>query len=405
MLEKRLLILDDDLMVGGTIALIAESAGWDCKATDEPQVFFAHLDAWQPTHIVLDLVMPKMDGVEVMVELSRRACAAQIIISSGVGSRVLDAASRSAAEHDLNIVGILSKPFKPSMLHALLSIDVSSSARKLFGLATGQSFGPGSDPDDGVVCEVELLRAIEQGELFLVYQPKINCVTNAPVGFEALVRWRHPRRGLIMPNDFIPLAERSGLIEPLTDMVVEKSLNWFAAHFADGDMQLSINISAINLKNLMLADRMAAQCVRVGMAPGNLICELTETSTMEDPVASLDLLTRLRLKGFLLSIDDFGTGFSSMLQLVRLPFSEIKIDKSFVMTALQSAESRAVIRSVVELGQSLSLSTSAEGVEQPRVLELLRSLGCDRAQGYLIARPMEPATALDWYYDHQIARV
>lgn len=403
MADKRLLILDDDLLVGGTIALIAESAGWACKSTDEPHLFFSLLESWQPTHIALDLVMPKMDGVEVMVELSRRACTAQIIISSGVGSRVLDAASRSAAEHDLNIVGILSKPFKPSMLHALL--NVNARAHKLTGADTDVYFGPGSGQDEGLVCEVELLRAIEQDELFLVYQPKINCVTNVPVGFEALVRWQHPQRGLIMPNDFIPLAESSGLIDPLTDMVVEKSLTWFAAHFAGSNLQLSINISAINLKNLLLADRMAALCARVGMAPGNLICELTETSTMEDPVASLDLLTRLRLKGFLLSIDDFGTGFSSMLQLVRLPFSEIKIDKSFVMTALQSAESRAVIRSVVELGQSLCLSTSAEGVEQPKVLEFLRSAGCERAQGYLIARPMQATTALDWYYDHALIKV
>lgn len=401
--DKKLLILDDDLLVGKTIALIAESAGWECNATDEPHAFFSLLETWQPSHIALDLVMPKMDGVEVMVELSRRGCNAQIIISSGVGSRVLDAASRSATEHDLNIVGILSKPFKHSMLHALLNANTSD--RKPFGDYVDENFGQGSGTDESAVCEVELLRAIEQGELFLVYQPKINCVTNTPVGFEALVRWRHPQRGLIMPNEFIPLAERSGLIDPLTDMVAENSLSWFAAHFAGSNLQLSINISAINLKNLLLADRMADLCASLGMAPGNLICELTETSTMEDPVASLDLLTRLRLKGFLLSIDDFGTGFSSMLQLVRLPFSEIKIDKSFVMTALQSAESRAVIRSIVELGQSLSLSTSAEGVEHPRVLEFLRSVGCERAQGYLIARPMDAATALDWYYDHAIIRV
>ncbi len=403
MADKRLLILDDDLMVGRTIALIAEGAGWECKSTDEPHLFFSLLEEWQPTHIVLDLVMPKMDGVEVMVELSRRACAAQIIISSGVGSRVLDAASRSAAEHDLNFVGILSKPFKPSMLHALL--NVNARARKSAAVGSDECFSLDSGHDEGAVCEVELLRAIEQDELFLVYQPKINCITNEPVGFEALVRWQHPQRGLIMPNDFIPLAERSALINPLTDMVVEKSVSWFAAHFAGSNLQLSINISAINLKNLLLADRMAALCARLGMTPGNLICELTETSTMEDSVASLDLLTRLRLKGFLLSIDDFGTGFSSMQQLVRLPFSEIKIDKSFVMTALQSAESRAVIRSVVELGRSLSLCTSAEGVEQPRVLEFLRSAGCERAQGFLIARPMEAATALDWYYDHALIRV
>ncbi|MES3006482.1 MAG: EAL domain-containing response regulator [Pseudomonadota bacterium] len=402
MADKRLLILDDDLMVGKTIAFIAENVGWDCIATDEPQQFFTLLEKWQPTHIVLDLVMPKMDGVEVMVELSHRGCKAQIIISSGVGSRVLDAASRSAAEHDLNIVGILSKPFKPSMLQSLL--NVSPAARRTADDEHG-SLGLAESQDARAVHEAELQRAIEEDELFLVYQPKIDCLTNTPVGFEALVRWQHPQRGLIMPNDFIPMAESSGLIDPLTDKVVQKSLSWFATHFAGSNLQLSVNISARNLKNLLLADRMADLCASLGMVPGNLICELTETSTMEDPVASLDLLTRLRLKGFLLSIDDFGTGFSSMLQLVRLPFSEIKIDKSFVMTALQSGESRAVIRSIVELGQSLSLCTSAEGVEDPRVLEFLRSVGCERAQGYLIARPMEAATALDWYYDHAVAKV
>lgn len=238
MADKRLLILDDDLMVGRTIALIAEGAGWECKSTDEPHLFFSLLEEWQPTHIVLDLVMPKMDGVEVMVELSRRACAAQIIISSGVGSRVLDAASRSAAEHDLNFVGILSKPFKPSMLHALL--NVNARARKSAAVGSDECFSLDSGHDEGAVCEVELLRAIEQDELFLVYQPKINCITNEPVGFEALVRWQHPQRGLIMPDDFIPLAERSALINPLTDMVVEKSVSWFAAHFAGSNLQLSI---------------------------------------------------------------------------------------------------------------------------------------------------------------------
>ncbi len=393
MTEKKLLILDDDLMVGKTIRFIAEGAGFKCFATDDPDEFFSQLEHWQPTHIALDLIMPQMDGVEVMVELSRRGCRAHIIISSGVGSRVLDAARRSAAEHNLNIVGILSKPFKPSALQALLSIDSTT-----FQTSSGRA-GKGVFAEPSKIFADELTKAIEQRELFLVYQPKIDCRNADPVGFEALVRWQHPQRGLIMPNDFIPLAERTGLIDQLTALVVRDAVSWFSCYFQKSNLQLSVNLSARNLKDLQFADHVADLCKQVGMSPASLVFELTETSTMEDPVASLDLLTRLRLKGFLLSIDDFGTGFSSMLQLVRLPFSEIKIDKSFVMT-ICSDESKTVIKSITELGQCLGLRTSAEGVEDAEALEFLQSIGCDLAQGYLIARPMTGAVALDWYRDY-----
>lgn len=391
--EKKLLILDDDLMVGKTIRFIAEGAGFKCFATDDPDEFFSQLEHWQPTHIALDLIMPQMDGVEVMVELSRRNCRAHIIISSGVGSRVLDAARRSAAEHNLNIVGILSKPFKPSGLQALLNVDPTA-----FQPSSGH-VGAQGFMDAAAVTAEELAKAIEQRELFLVYQPKIDCGNASPIGFEALVRWQHPQRGVVMPNDFIPLAERTGLIDQLTAQVVSDAVNWFSSYFQESTLQLSVNLSARNLRDLQFADHMAELCDQVGISPASLIFELTETSTMEDPIASLDLLTRLRLKGFLLSIDDFGTGFSSMLQLVRLPFSEIKIDKSFVMT-IHSEESRTVIRSITELGQCLGLRTSAEGVEDRAALEFLQSVGCDLAQGYLIARPMAAAAALDWYRDY-----
>src|SRR5690606_7193943 len=135
---------------------------------------------------------------------------------------------------------------------------------------------------------------------------------------------------------------------------------------------------------------------RHGLTPEHLVLELTETSAMQDPVASLDMLTRLRMKGFQLSIDDFGTGYSSMVQLVRLPFSEIKLDKSFVMTARKSQESRTVIKSIVDLGKSLGLKSTAEGIEDDETLSYLREIGCDAAQGYLIARPLAAEQAIRW---------
>jgi EAL domain-containing protein (putative c-di-GMP-specific phosphodiesterase class I) len=404
--ERRLLILDDDPSIGQTMGLIAETVRFATRFTSDPERFFALVDDWSPTHIALDLVMPTMDGVEVMVQLARRGCGARIIVTSGVGSRVLDAAGRSAEEHGLDIAGVLSKPFSPAALRALLADAPPARA-----LAPGSPAGGGAaePPATFVVTVDDLRRALADDQVEVHYQPKIDCASGRLAGFEALVRWRHPLRGLVSPGGFVRVAEQGGMIDALTDRVFDLSLPWFARSFPgpggagaahalplEGTVSLSVNISARSLHDRQLADRIHARCAAAGIAPSRLILELTETSAMEDPVASLDLLTRLRMKGFQLSIDDFGTGFSSMLQLVRLPFSEMKVDRSFVMTLNRSQESRAVVRSVVELGHSLGLRCTAEGVEDERALDYLRQVGCDLAQGFLIGRPMPAAEVPQW---------
>jgi EAL domain-containing protein (putative c-di-GMP-specific phosphodiesterase class I)/FixJ family two-component response regulator len=391
--DHRLLILDDDEMIGQTMAYIAQSIGLTTRTTLSAEEFFVEVEGWDPTHIALDLIMPDMDGVEVLVELARRDCQAGIIISSGVGARVLDAARRSAAEHGLNIIGVLSKPFSPSLLRELLKTP-----------APQKSGVPARSPSPAANVEVsreELSAAIENNELVLVFQPKVWCASGSLAGFEALVRWQSPSRGLVMPWQFIPVAESEGLIDALTGKVIEMGLEWIANDLGvepneEDRLTLSINLSALTLSDPEFIDQLHDKCKGLGIPTSQLIFELTETSAMEDPVASLDLLTRMRMKGFQLSIDDFGTGFSSMLQLVRLPFSEIKVDRSFVMSAMRSEESRAVIRSVVELGHSLGLKTTAEGVEDAQTLEFLKSLRCDLAQGYFIAKPLSAEDALKW---------
>ena len=230
----------------------------------------------------------------------------------------------------------------------------------------------------------------------MAYQPKIECKSGAMAGFEALVRWNHPDRGIIMPDDFIPLTEETGLIDALTVQVFDQSLEWFSQSFPDSDLKLSLNISAKSLVDIQLADNLSALCQRFQIGTERIILELTESSAMTDSMLSLDLLTRLRVKGFQLSIDDFGTGYSSMLQLVRLPFSEIKVDRSFVMQAHQFKESRTVIKSIIDLGRSLGLIVAAEGVEDLKTLDYLNRLGCDLAQGYFIARPMPGEAARSW---------
>jgi EAL domain-containing protein (putative c-di-GMP-specific phosphodiesterase class I) len=381
-----MLILDDDAAVGQTIQWIAESLGFEAEFVTRPEEFFQRVEAGAraikpPSILMIDLAMPEVDGVEVMRQLAARKCEARIIISSGMGSRVLDAARRSASEHGLSIAGVIPKPLTKEALRAIAGAGDDSDA-------PSAPEDPSRPRSSAGVTEADLRQAIEQGEIGMVYQPKIECRSGAPAGIEALVRWNSPSRGTIAPDEFIPLAEQSGLIDVLTDDIFRKSLEWFARSFAHSPLKMSLNISAKSLVDIRLADSLLSLCRSYGVAPEGIVLELTETSAMVDPTLSLDLMTRFRVKGFHLSIDDFGTGYSSMVQLARLPFSELKVDKSFVMEQRQTRESRTIIKSVIDLGHSLGLMVSAEGVENRETLEYLDDLGCDLAQGYYIARPM-----------------
>jgi EAL domain-containing protein (putative c-di-GMP-specific phosphodiesterase class I) len=323
----------------------------------------------------------------------------------------LEAAARSAREHGLHVAGVLTKPFLVSTLRGMLQaarakpVDTIESVRVDESNKTADSFA---------ISKRELKRALAHRELHLVYQPKIECATGCLAGFEALVRWIHPRHGLILPDRFIPYAEKSGLVDALTDEVLDQAVEWLMTQWPGvaakdpahppncpaPNISLSINLSAKTLMDLTFVDRVAARCHDRELDLARLIFELTETSAMENPASSLALLTRLRMKGFQLSIDDFGTGYSSMLQLVRMPFSEIKVDKSFVITALESKESRTVVRSIVDLGRSLGIKVVAEGVEDAATLEYLKQIGCDLAQGYFVGRPMR-ADALEQWVAHR----
>lgn len=401
----RLLILDDDAAVCSTLKAMAEAVGAQACICIHPAAFFEALAAWAPTHIALDLSMPEMDGVQVIAELANRGCSARIIISSGLDSRLLEAASRSAGENGLDMAGVLPKPFTLSLLRSLLR-DGGRERKDIHVAPVGQAGG--LPPGESVVpTAADLERALQQGELGVAYQPKIACATGELKGFEALARWTHPRLGPIGPDVFIPLAESQGLIDSVTERVLTVALAWFAqwtqgvhanpsVASAAARATLSINLSARTLRNTVLIEGMQTQCEALGIDPARIMFELTETSTMDDPTAALGLLTRLRMKGFHLSIDDFGTGYSSMLQLVRLPFSEIKVDRSFVRTAATSQESRTVIRSIVELGRSLGMTSTAEGIEDEAALAYLKQVGCDQAQGFYIARPMTGDATLAW---------
>lgn len=401
--DTRLLILDDDIAVGQMMQDVAATAGMQARYTSEPAEFFDAVEQWNPTHLVIDLRMPQMDGVEVMVRLAEKMCAATIIISSGVGDRVLDAAARSAQEHGLRIAGVLPKPFSPKALRTLLTSSPAGA-----DLDTGSQKSPRAS---FVATAENLAEALCTDQIIVYYQPKVECLTGRVTGFEALARWMHPEFGIITPDKFIPLAESSGLMGDLTYRVLDLSLGFLARHFngnasslgtksltsVTSRLTVAINMSPQVLRPQDFVEHLVDACAEKHIETYQLILELTESSAMENPVESLAMLTRLRVRGFHLSIDDFGTGYSSMLQLVQLPFSEIKIDKSFVMTLNHSSESRSVVRSIVSLGQSLGLQTTAEGVEEIETLEYLKQIGCDVAQGYKISRPLPEAEIVAWF--------
>jgi predicted signal transduction protein with EAL and GGDEF domain len=252
----------------------------------------------------------------------------------------------------------------------------------------------------------ELREGVAQGQLRVHYQPKCDARTGALVGLEALVRWEHPTRGLVYPDSFIPIAENSGLIGPLTIEVLDQSLAVTRdLHDRGNRLGIAVNLSVRMLTDLELPAKIAALLGRYGLPPETLTLEVTETSIMVDPTRTMTVLGLLRDLGVTLSIDDFGTGYSSLAYLRRLEAHELKIDKSFVFTMASNSNDAVIVRSTIELGHSLGLRLVAEGVEDEGTWRMLRSLGCDVIQGYQLARPMPLEVLEDWMLQYALTAV
>jgi diguanylate cyclase len=250
----------------------------------------------------------------------------------------------------------------------------------------------------------DLRRALDRDELFLHYQPKVSLATGEPVGVEALLRWAHPHRGLVMPDRFIPLAEHTGLIAPLTHHVLDLSLGQ-VRRWLDAGLRIpvAVNLSARNLLDERLPDQVAALLERHGVTADLLELEVTESAITTDPERAVQLLTRLAGLGVQIAIDDFGAGYTSLAQLTSTPVSQLKVDRSFVMTMDTDPAKAMIVRSIVDLGHSLGLVTVAEGVESAAAAELLRGYGCNMAQGYYFCRPGPPESLLAWHAAQQPA--
>jgi diguanylate cyclase (GGDEF)-like protein/PAS domain S-box-containing protein len=243
----------------------------------------------------------------------------------------------------------------------------------------------------------ELRHAIEHGQLLLHYQPKLELRGSTVIGVEALVRWQHPQQGLVPPDQFIPLAEQSGLIRPLTEWVLTTATRQYDEWRSAGlDLPVAVNLSMRNLHDPQLSHTIAGLLSSLDVSPAALNLEITESSLMADPERAMAVLSGLRELGLSIAIDDFGTGYSSLAYLKRLPVAELKIDRSFVRDMATDASDLAIVRSTVELAHNLGLRVVAEGVEDSASQKLLTLLGCDQAQGYYISRPLPAAELTDW---------
>jgi len=240
----------------------------------------------------------------------------------------------------------------------------------------------------------ELRQGIALGQLVVHMQPKASLASGAVFAAEALVRWQHPRHGLLPPDEFVPMAERCGLIRPLTSVVLKEAVSFCAdVRRAGRELEVSVNLSARSLLDLDLADEVSALLNLHALPPQALTLEITESSILTNPVRTLRLLGRLKEMGVRLSVDDFGTGYSSLSHLKQLPIHEVKIDKSFVLNLNEDPQDLAIVRSIVDLGSHLKLDVVAEGVEDAAAWSRLVELGCPTAQGYYLSRPM-PARSL-----------
>jgi EAL domain-containing protein (putative c-di-GMP-specific phosphodiesterase class I) len=324
--------------------------------------------------------MPGMDGIEALRYLARQNVTSGILLASGMDQRVLASARQLGESLGLKMLGTLQKPAMLEDIESLLAKHLEPNSR---------------------ISVEELRRAIDEHELIVHYQPKVVRASNDwhVRSAEALVRWRHPRLGLLYPGEFLPLAEQSGLIVDLTDFVLTDAIRQIGHWSTRGlDLGAAVNLSPRLVQDLEFPERLTRVLREFEVRPEQLTLEVTEAASVDDPELVMDIFTRLRVKGVGLSLDDFGVGTSSLTLLYKMPFSEVKIDGLLIQEIASSKAAATVVKAIVELAHSLSLTACAEGIETSPAFEFLEQCGCDALQGDFIASSM-PASEIVSFVD------
>lgn len=368
------LVLDDDEQIAELVGELTRSAGFETTVTTGPDAFRAALDRHEPHLIVLDLQMPELDGVRALRLLADMGSRANILLVTGMDQRTIASAEDYGRTRGLKLLGGLQKPLSPP--------EFLDKLRWVRAINTQ-------------LTVADLQRAIEEKQLRLYYQPTIRRFADGSWDIsaaEALLRWQHPDRGLLSPASFLKMGEDNGLARPMADFVLERGIQQLCAwHKRNLRLGLRVNLSAQLISDLDFPDRLEALLKENGVDPSLLTLEITETAMLEQEATTIDILTRLRVKEINLAVDDFGIGYSSLTQLFRMPFNEMKIDKSLVMSIPQSEEARIMVETLVALAHRLSLTACAEGLDAPEIMHFLDRIGCDAAQGFWISEPVAAA--------------
>ncbi|ASU40406.1 diguanylate cyclase [Herbaspirillum sp. meg3] len=342
-----------------------------------------------PSLVIVDLEMPGMDGVEFIQQLQLRKLNFPLIVASSRERSLLASVETMIEALGMHILGALQKPLNQEKILGALNSFGNSLALKE------------KDSVLPVVREIDLQMAIRNHEIVAYYQPKVDIRTGMLKGVEALARWIHPQAGMIPPNHFIPLAESSGLIHELTLSMLEQAMAQAALWNERGlSLKVAVNLSPLSLDIPSFVQKVSDLLARHALLAEQIVLEITESSVVANLGSALGTLARFRLKGFGLSIDDYGTGFSSMQQLARIPFTELKIDRSFVHGAHTRQNLRVILQSALDMAKRLELETVAEGIETIEDWRLLQDSGCTLGQGYLIAKPMLPSELPIWLKGH-----
>ena len=346
-----------------------------------------------PDLMIVDLEMPVMDGIELITAMHERQLLIPLIVASSRELVLIEAVETMARNLGMPMLAGLRKPLRTDTLGAALA-EWTVAQR---GLPRVSRAGL-----QAAFETAELAHAIASDRIEVHFQPKVDMLTGIVRGVEALARWRHPDLGFVPPDVFIGVAEREGLIQGLTTSVMSRAFGQAARWNSHGlRLSMAVNLSPRLLESSALVQQIVDLVSRHGLLPDQVMLELTESSVVDCMGVALGVLARLRLKGLGLSIDDYGTGFSSMQQLARIPFNELKIDRSFVHDACRRPNLRVILQSALDMARQLGLSSVAEGIETMEDWKLLQSCGCNVGQGFLIARPMPAGDLPGWLRSHQ----
>ena len=346
------------------------------------------LEARKVDVVLVDLEMPIMDGVELIRSMAQKSMTSSVIILSAKDPILIASVGTMAEADGLHVLGTFQKPLLPDALECSLLRFIQD--------IKNQASEPKA-PVENEVTALELSEALANGELTLAFQPKLTVHGLMLKGVEALARWRHPQKGAISPGVFIPLAERHGMIDALTrnllQLAFEHKRSWqnYGLRF-----NLAFNLSPLSLADSDMVDWLCKLTEDYGISPSDVTFEVTENALLGELASAIRTLARLRLKGFHISIDDYGTGFANAQQLSRVPATELKIDRSLVHRAAARPQQRTILASTVDIAKKLNLTTVAEGVETEEDFRIITDLGVDLVQGYYLSKPLFPDDLLVW---------